>query len=75
MPRDAVFGVDGEGRVTAVVFPQATAYHAVLGLFEAPHPTSYIALLAAIISLVWKFWLYRYTIKLGKVTKSKGHFA
>jgi cation diffusion facilitator family transporter len=51
------------------------AYHAVLGLFEAPHPTSYIALLAAIISMVWKLWLYRYTIKLGKATSSKGLLA
>ncbi|PWW08723.1 cation diffusion facilitator family transporter [Paenibacillus cellulosilyticus] len=51
------------------------AYHAVLGLFEDPHPTSYIALIAAFISLVWKFWLYKYTIKLGKATNSKGLLA
>lgn len=51
------------------------AYHAVTSLFEEPHPTSYIALLAAFISLVWKYWLYRYTIKLGRATNSKGLLA
>ncbi|GMK38872.1 putative transporter YdfM [Paenibacillus sp. CCS19] len=51
------------------------AYHAILGLFADPEPTSYIALLAAFISLVWKFWLYRYTIQLGRASNSKGLLA
>lgn len=51
------------------------AYHAVLGLFEEPHPASFIALIAAFISLIWKFWLYRYTFKIGQAAKSKGLLA
>lgn len=50
-------------------------YHSVLSLFEEPHPASSFALIAAFISLIWKVWLYAYTIRIGKRHNSKGLIA
>ncbi|GAA4877302.1 manganese transporter MneP [Paenibacillus vulneris] len=51
------------------------AYEAVMAFFEEPRPASYIALIAAVISLVWKQLLYAYTIRIGKKVNSKGLIA
>ncbi|MFC0213148.1 cation diffusion facilitator family transporter [Paenibacillus chartarius] len=51
------------------------AYHALEALFEPPPPAHYLALGAAIVSLVWKQWLYTYTMKLGRELSSKGLIA
>ena len=51
------------------------AYEAVSALFESPAKASFLALLTAIVSLVWKQALYVYTIRLGKLTNSKGLIA
>ncbi|MFJ7936212.1 cation diffusion facilitator family transporter [Sporosarcina sp. NPDC096371] len=51
------------------------AYEAVSALFEEPAQASLLALLTAFISLVWKQALYIYTIRLGKLTNSKGLIA
>lgn len=50
-------------------------YEAVSALFEEPAKASLLALLTAFISLVWKQALYVYTIRLGKLTNSKGLIA
>ena len=51
------------------------AFEAVSALFEEPAKASLLALLTAFISLVWKQALYIYTIRLGKLTNSKGLIA
>ena len=51
------------------------AFEAVSAFFEEPHKASLLALLTAFISLVWKQALYVYTIRLGKLTNSKGLIA
>jgi cation diffusion facilitator family transporter len=51
------------------------AYESVLALFEEPKPQSIISLIAAVISLVWKQWLYVYTIRIGRAINSKGMIA
>lgn len=51
------------------------AFEAVSAFFEEPAKASFIALLTAFISLIWKQALYVYTIRLGKQTNSKGLIA
>ncbi|ARD47369.1 cation-efflux pump [Sporosarcina sp. P37] len=51
------------------------AFEAVLALFEEPAAASTIALLTAVLSLVWKYVLYVYTIRVGKAENSKGLIA
>lgn len=51
------------------------AFEAVMAFFEEPAKASLLALLTAFISLVWKQALYVYTIRLGKITNSKGLIA
>lgn len=48
------------------------AYEAVMALFEEPATASKIALLTAVISFIWKYVLYVYTMKVGKAENSKG---
>ncbi|AZH31555.1 cation diffusion facilitator family transporter [Paenibacillus sp. M-152] len=50
-------------------------YHSIAALFE-PMPQEHIlALVAAIISLLWKQWLYIYTIRIGRAANSQGLIA
>ncbi|PIC64293.1 cation-efflux pump [Sporosarcina sp. P13] len=51
------------------------AFEAVMALFEDPATASKIALLTAIVSLVWKYILYVYTMRVGKAENSKGLIA
>ncbi|WP_028548417.1 cation diffusion facilitator family transporter [Paenibacillus sp. UNC451MF] len=51
------------------------AYEAVMAFFEEPRKASYIALIAALVSLIWKQVLYAYTIRIGKRVNSKGLMA
>lgn len=51
------------------------AFEAVAAFFEEPAKASFIALLTAFVSLIWKQALYVYTIRLGKQTNSKGLIA
>jgi cation diffusion facilitator family transporter len=51
------------------------AFHAITAFFEEPAPASFIALIAAFLSLVWKQWLYVYTIRIGRLANSKGLIA
>lgn len=50
-------------------------YEAVKTFFEEPGKASVIALITAIISLVWKQALYIYTMRIGKKVNSKGLIA
>lgn len=50
-------------------------YEAVKTFFEEPAKASVIALITAIISLVWKQALYIYTMRVGKKVNSKGLIA
>ncbi|MBE1555382.1 cation diffusion facilitator family transporter [Sporosarcina limicola] len=51
------------------------AYEAISAFFENPVKGSFLALITAVISLVWKQALYMYTIRIGKLTNSKGLIA
>ncbi|CAM3174560.1 cation diffusion facilitator family transporter [Filibacter tadaridae] len=51
------------------------AYEAVKAIFEEPAKASLLALLTAIISVIWKQALYVYTIRIGKSSNSKGLIA
>ncbi|MBD0383010.1 cation diffusion facilitator family transporter [Paenibacillus sedimenti] len=51
------------------------AYHSVAAFFEEPTAPSLVALTAAAVSLIWKYVLYGYTLKIGKSTNSKGLIA
>jgi len=51
------------------------AYHSVMMLFEPPHKATFIALAAAIFSLILKQILYVYTMTVGKRLKSNGLIA
>ncbi len=51
------------------------AFEAVMALFEDPATASRIALLTAVISLIWKYTLYVYTIRVGRSENSKGLIA
>lgn len=48
------------------------AFEAVKALFEEPATASKIALLTAVISFIWKYVLYVYTMRIGKKENSKG---
>lgn len=50
-------------------------YESVKSLFEPPEGAHVLALVAAFVSLLWKQWLYLYTIRIGKATNSKGLMA
>jgi cation diffusion facilitator family transporter len=50
-------------------------FHAITAFFEEPETASITALIAALISLVWKQALYVYTIRLGRSSNSKGLIA
>lgn len=50
-------------------------YESVKALFEPPEGAHVLALVAASVSLLWKQWLYLYTIRIGKATNSKGLIA
>lgn len=50
-------------------------YHATTALFHEPSEPSMIALIASAISVVWKYLLYVYTIRVGNSTNSKSLIA
>ncbi|MDV6378045.1 cation diffusion facilitator family transporter [Sporosarcina sp. GW1-11] len=69
--------VIGSG-IVAIILGLASiyiAFEAVMALFEDPATASRIALLTAIVSLVWKYVLYIYTMRVGKAENSKGLIA
>ncbi|WP_282937267.1 cation diffusion facilitator family transporter [Paenibacillus sp. RC67] len=47
------------------------AYHSIESFFETAAEASFIALIAAFLSLIWKQWLYMYCMRVGKETNSK----
>lgn len=64
--------------IVAVIMGLAAVYigfEAVSAFFEEPSQASIIALIAAVLSLIWKQALYVYTIRIGKQTNSKGLIA
>lgn len=64
--------------IVAIILGLAAVYigfHAITSLFHEPSKASVIALVAAVISLVWKQILYIYTIRIGRKTNSKGLIA
>ncbi|GAA3403662.1 cation diffusion facilitator family transporter [Paenibacillus hodogayensis] len=67
----------GSGIVAIILVLAALyiGYHAVLAFFHEPEEASYLALGAAFVSVVWKQWLYVYTIRVGKKENSKGLIA
>ncbi|WP_419874021.1 cation diffusion facilitator family transporter [Candidatus Pristimantibacillus sp. PTI5] len=69
--------VIGAGIVAVILVLAAVymGYHSVMALMEPPHEASVLVLIAAGISLVWKQWLYVYTIRIGKNTNSSGLIA
>ncbi|MFD1927912.1 cation diffusion facilitator family transporter [Sporosarcina siberiensis] len=69
--------VVGSGIVAIILALAAIyiAFEAVSAIFEEPAKASFLALLTAILSLVWKQALYIYTIRIGKLTNSKGLIA
>ncbi|WP_052339369.1 cation diffusion facilitator family transporter [Gorillibacterium massiliense] len=50
-------------------------YHAVVAMIEPPGTPHILALIAAAISLIWKMWLYIYTMRVGRSINSKGLIA
>ncbi|MFD1206901.1 MULTISPECIES: cation diffusion facilitator family transporter [Sporosarcina] len=69
--------VIGSG-IVAIILIIAAIYigiEAISTFFEEPAKASKIALITAIISLVWKQLLYVYTMRVGKETNSKGLIA
>lgn len=69
--------VIGSGLVAIILGIAAIyiGYEAVSTFFEEPEKASFIALLTAIVSLVWKQALYIYTMRVGKKANSKGLIA
>lgn len=69
--------VVGAGIVAVILVLAALwiGYGSVETLFGPPPEAHIIALAAAFISLVWKQWLYVYTIRIGKQVNSKGLIA
>ncbi|GGH20750.1 cation diffusion facilitator family transporter [Paenibacillus segetis] len=64
--------------IVAIVLVLASifmGYHSILALTEQPHKSSVLVLIAAGISLIWKFWLYIYTMRVGKKSNSSGLIA
>ncbi|QDH20442.1 cation diffusion facilitator family transporter [Saccharibacillus brassicae] len=50
-------------------------YHSIVALFEPMPEAHVIALIAAVLSLIWKLVLYVYTIRIGRRANSKGLIA
>jgi len=50
-------------------------YHSAMALFEPMPEAHIVALIAAVVSLIWKLWLYVYTIGIGRRVNSKGLIA
>ncbi len=50
-------------------------YSSIQALFQPAHQAHLLALIAAFISLVWKQWLYIYTLRIGREAASKGLIA
>ncbi|MFF2479955.1 cation diffusion facilitator family transporter [Paenibacillus sp. NPDC058071] len=50
-------------------------YHSIESFLHPAAEASVLALIAAVISLIWKQWLYVYCMKLGKQTNSKSLIA
>lgn len=69
--------VIGSGLVAIILVIAALyiGFEAISTFFEEPAKASFIALLTAIVSLVWKQVLYVYTMRVGKKANSKGLIA
>lgn len=69
--------VIGSGLVAIILVIAALyiGYEAISTFFEEPAKASFIALITAVISLVWKQILYMYTMDVGKKANSKGLIA
>ncbi|MDQ8737680.1 cation diffusion facilitator family transporter [Paenibacillus sp. LHD-38] len=69
--------VIGAGIVAVVLVLAAVymGYHSVMALREPPHKATLLVLIAAGISLIWKQWLYVYTMRVGKNANSSGLIA
>lgn len=69
--------VIGSGLVAIILVIAALyiGFEAISTFFEEPAKASFIALLTAIVSLVWKQVLYVYTMRVGKNANSKGLIA
>ncbi|MEK8127665.1 cation diffusion facilitator family transporter [Paenibacillus filicis] len=69
--------VIGAGIVAVVLILAGVymGYHSVMALMEPPHEASVLVLIVAAISLIWKQWLYVYTIRIGKKINSSGLIA
>lgn len=69
--------VIGSGLVAIILVIAALyiGFEAIATFFEEPAKASFIALLTAIVSLVWKQILYVYTMRVGKKANSKGLIA
>lgn len=69
--------VIGAGIVAVVLVLAALymGYHSVMAMMEPPHKATLLVLIAAAVSLVWKQWLYVYTMRIGKNTNSSGLIA
>ncbi|MFB9331149.1 cation diffusion facilitator family transporter [Paenibacillus aurantiacus] len=50
-------------------------YHSIQALMEPAHEANLLVLVAAAISLVWKQWLYMYTMRIGRKMNSSGLIA
>ncbi|MFC7442205.1 cation diffusion facilitator family transporter [Laceyella putida] len=50
-------------------------YHSIESLFEPAVKAHWLSFVAALFSLIWKQFLYVYTIRVGRETKSKGLIA
>jgi cation diffusion facilitator family transporter len=67
----------GSGFVAFILVTAALyiGYHAVAALFHEPSAPSLIALIASAVSVVWKYLLYVYTMRIGRSTNSKSLIA
>ncbi|MFD0712817.1 cation diffusion facilitator family transporter [Paenibacillus sp. GCM10027626] len=50
-------------------------YHAAMALMEPPGQATWLVLITAALSLIWKQWLYIYTMRVGKRLNSPGLIA
>ncbi|HEX7057038.1 MAG TPA: cation diffusion facilitator family transporter [Bacilli bacterium] len=50
-------------------------YHSILALFAPVVPAEFTAFIVAIVSLLWKLWLYVYSMKIGRAKRSKALIA
>jgi cation diffusion facilitator family transporter len=69
--------VIGAGMIAVILVLAAIymGYHSVLALNEPPHTATLLVLITAAISLIWKQWLYMYTMRIGKKANSSGLIA